>query len=119
MLYVDDLLRDDLEAAIERVREENASFEDESDKDDLIDVTQLEGFAEDNMQIISLENLAGDGKMVVFNSAAAEYYNNRTYKGLEETIPAGHSTQIEQGHIGIAAGYRRVEKLDVTDVEDL
>lgn len=99
------------------MKEENP-YEESEEESELLDAREY-GVDQEDLQIISLENLGGDGKVVVFNSAAAEYYNNRTYKGLEETIPVDHSTTIHQGHQGIAAGYKLVEKSALKDLEDL
>jgi hypothetical protein len=42
----------------------------------------------------------------VFHSAAAEYLQNREYKGLERAVGADAEMGIVQGQYGVAAGYR-------------
>ena len=52
----------------------------------------------------------GGGKLIAFESPAAEYLLSREYQGLEAATQEGTSTRIAQGQFGIAAGYEQLSE---------
>jgi hypothetical protein len=47
----------------------------------------------------------GKGQLTVFHSAAAEYLQNREYRGLERDVGEDAEMGIVPGQYGVAAGY--------------
>ena len=77
-----------------------------------------EGNGIDDLEDIGAEGGAegeGEGRLVVpgtralalFHSAAGEFFQQREYQGLDPDVAQGHSTEVQQGLFGIAAGYER------------
>ena len=48
-----------------------------------------------------------DDRMTIFNSPALEFFQQRTFQGLEFSAEEGASTKVQQGQFGTASGYQR------------
>lgn len=118
-------MKDDLTQAIERV-EEAKQLNEYYNEDDVIDysgdIINLHQIAENNGKTSS--NTESSSQLIVFESAANEFFQQRTFKGLQEFTAENESTEIFQGQVGIAAGYQIVtsvvpEKKPLQDIEDI
>ena len=45
--------------------------------------------------------------MTIFNSPALEFFQQRSFQGLEFSAEEGASTKVQQGQFGTASGYQR------------
>ena len=113
------MLQTDMDAIIERIKqewEEELSMIDEDEEaekaKDLLNAEEvLAGQSEGGGggELISLENIEGNGQVIVFESAAAEYFQQRSFKGLnEQTTSEEYKLEIQMGQIGIAAKYEQL-----------
>jgi hypothetical protein len=110
------MLQTDLDAMIARIKvewEEELSMMDEDEEAEKAkDLLNADEILHDQMgggELISLENIEGNGQVIVFESAAAEYFQNRSFKGLnEQTTSEEYKLDIQMGHVGIAAKYEQL-----------
>jgi hypothetical protein len=49
--------------------------------------------------------IKAESAVTIFQSAAAEYFSNRDYKGLVASVPENMTTEIAKGQYGIASSY--------------
>jgi hypothetical protein len=49
-----------------------------------------------------------ESSLVVFESAAAEYFQNRSFKGMKDSEPTVTDISIHLGQTGIAAKYEQI-----------
>jgi len=109
---------------LKRVQDARANRSDSSDSDSDSDNGIDEAYeqyvkvfnqpGESMSQALALINISSDssnnGKLIAFESPAADYLASREFQGLSATTEEGKSTKIEQGQFGIAAGYTTMEK---------
>lgn len=57
----------------------------------------------------TLVRVATEGRLTVFSSAAAGFFAEREFQGLDPLVGAGASTEVRRGQFGIAAGYAQFE----------
>lgn len=112
------MLESDLDTMLARIKvewEEELSMIDEDEEaekaKDLLNADEVLQNADlENQQLISLDNIEGNGQVIVFESAAAEYFQQRSFKGLnEQTSTEEYNLQIQMGQIGIAAKYEQLQ----------
>lgn len=59
-----------------------------------------------------LSETSSNQDMIVFESAAAEYFHNRTFKGLSAENKTAHDVTIHMGQIGTATNYENLITLN-------
>ena len=90
-MFTENLLVLPIEQALDSIRLSRAECEEDTDED-----------MENNFS-----NGPNGSSLILFDSAAANHYNNRTFKGLNE-FGENDDNNIHMGNIGIATSYSRL-----------
>jgi hypothetical protein len=62
------------------------------------------------LALLEVQEPSSGGKLIAFESPAAEYLAGREFQGLSATTEDGKSTKIAQGQFGIASEYSTMDK---------
>jgi diphthamide biosynthesis protein 2 len=86
--------------------QEEEDEEEEKEGDEQGDATAI---VESEQQKEKAQQIAKrqDDRMTIFNSPALEFFQQRTFQGLEFSAEEGASTKVQQGQFGTASGYQR------------
>lgn len=92
---------------LQRVRTKWARSRSSSEGEEACHTPTRSGAAGGTEGVVSLK---AEDQLTVFSSAAATYFHERGYQGLEASIPEGHSIDILPGTYGIATEYAHSSK---------